>query len=139
MLSPTYGLGGRGGGLRPDPPLGGCWGGAFFSGVPQLLGGFGGAGSTSSVSVPRMGMGGGVPPPSWNTLSGISVMLTEIGRSPVCGYNQMWYINRISYRWGGGGEGGNDVIIASTAIIGSIIIDVRTIAESDVSCPLTFH
>ena len=97
VLSSPYGLGGRGGGLRPDPPLGGCWGGAFFSGVPQLLGGFGGAGSTSSVSVPRMGMGGGVPPPSWNTLSGISIMLTEIGRSPVCGYNQMWYINRVSY------------------------------------------
>ena len=51
----AYGFGGRGGGLRPDPPLGGRWGGAFFSGVPQLLGGFGGAGSTSSVSVPRMG------------------------------------------------------------------------------------
>ena len=76
MLSSPYGLGGRGGGLRPDPPLGGCWGGAFFSGVPQLLGGFGGADSTSSVSVPQTGMGGGVPPPSWNTLSGISVMFT---------------------------------------------------------------
>ena len=84
MLSSPYGLGGRGGGLRPDPPLGGCWGGAFFSGVLQLLGGFGGAGSTSSVSVPRTGMGGGVPPPSWNTLSGTSFMLTEMGSSPGC-------------------------------------------------------
>ena len=89
VLSSPYGLGGRGGGLRPDPPLGGCWGGAFFSGVPQLLGGFGGAGSTSSVSVPRTGMGGGVPPPSWNTLSGISVMLTEMGSSPGCGHRQV--------------------------------------------------
>ena len=80
----TYGFGGRGGGLRPDPPLGGRWGGAFFSGVPQLLGGFGGAGSTSSVSVPRMGMGGGEPSLSaGNTLSGTSFMLTEMGRSPV--------------------------------------------------------
>ena len=83
----TYGLGGRGGGLRPDPPLGGRWGGTFFSGVPQLLGGFGGAGSTSSVSVPRMGMGGGEPSLSaGNTLSGTSFTLTEMGRSPACEY-----------------------------------------------------
>ena len=81
----TYGFGGRGGGLRPDPPLGGRWGGAFFSGVSQLLGGFGGAGSTSSVSVPRMGMGGGEPSLSAGK-AGISFMFTEMGRSPGCGY-----------------------------------------------------
>ena len=81
----TYGFGGRGGGLRPDPPLGGRWGGAFFSGVPQLLGGFGGAGSTSSVSVPRMGMGGGEPSLSAGK-AGISFMSTEMGRSPGYGY-----------------------------------------------------
>ena len=73
----AYSFGGHGGGLRPDPPLGGCWGGAFFSGVPQLLGGFGGAGSTSSVSVPRMGMGG-----LSAGKAGTSFMLTEMGRSP---------------------------------------------------------
>ena len=83
----TYGFGGRGGGLRPDPPLGGRWGGAFFSGVPQLLGGFGGAGSTSSVSVPRMGMGGGEPSLSAGK-AGTSFMLTEMGRSPECGYRR---------------------------------------------------
>ena len=81
----TYGLGGRGGGLRPDPPLGGRWGGTFFSGVPQLLGGFGGAGSTSSVSVPRMGMGGGEPSLSAEK-AGTSFMLMEMGRSPACEY-----------------------------------------------------
>ena len=87
VLFSAYGFGGRGGGLRPDPPLGGRWGGAFFSGVPQLLGGLGGAGSTSSVSVPRMGMGGGEPSLSaGNRLSGTSFMLMEMGRSPACGY-----------------------------------------------------
>ena len=89
VLFSAYGFGGRGGGLRPDPPLGGRWGGAFFSGVPQLLGGFGGVGSTSSVSVPRMGMGGGEPSLSaGNTLSGTSFMLMEMGRSPACGYRR---------------------------------------------------
>ena len=52
-------------------------------GLPQLLGGFGGGVSASSVSVPRVGMGGGAPLSAGNRLSGISVMLTVMGRTPV--------------------------------------------------------
>ena len=37
-------------------------------GLPQLLGGLGDGVSTSSVSVPRTGMGGGAPPSSGNRL-----------------------------------------------------------------------
>ena len=64
-------------------------------GLPQLLGGFGGGVSASSVSVPRTGMGGGAPPSSGSRLSGISVMLTVMGRTPVCGYNQMAQIKKV--------------------------------------------
>ena len=52
-------------------------------GLPQLLGGFGGGVSASFVSVPRVGMGGGAPLSAGNRLSGISVMLTVMGRTPV--------------------------------------------------------
>ena len=52
-------------------------------GLPQLLGGFGGGVSASPVSVPRVGMGGGAPLSAGNRLSGISVMLTVMGRTPV--------------------------------------------------------
>ena len=64
-------------------------------GLPQLLGGFGGGVSTSSVNVPRTGMGGGAPPSSGNRLWGISVMLTVMGRTPVCEYNQMAQIRKM--------------------------------------------
>ena len=64
-------------------------------GLPQLLGGLGGGVSASSVRNPRTGMGGGGPLSSGNRLSGTSVMLTVIGRTPVCGYNQMAQIRKM--------------------------------------------